>query len=143
MTDTDIYAEVLNSYVAKKQELDAEKAKLSAISNKTLSKRREHQIVNDIYVRDLAQIERLTITMIYLLVCIGIIGLIYISIIPDTLGYILIGVVLVAYILTIIFVNNNFNERYNLNYAMFDFNPDIEGSVAVADAGSVPVCIPV
>ena len=74
--------------------------------------------------------------MFYLLACIGILGLVFISILPSTLGYTLVALVLVAYILHIIFINNNFFKRYNLNYALFQFNPDMESS----EAGSVLKC---
>ena len=35
------------------------------------------------------------------------------NIIPKTLGYIIISVLLVGYIVIVIFVNNNFHKRYN------------------------------
>jgi hypothetical protein len=135
--DTYFFNDLLNSYRNEYSKLSEEKLKLSTIGNRTLTKKREYQIANDLYLRDLAQIERLKITMFYLLACIGILGLVFISILPSTLGYILVAIVLVAYILHVIFINNNFFKRYNLNYALFQFNPDMtEGS----EAGSVLKC---
>lgn len=135
--DTYFFNDLLSSYKTEYQRLSEEKLKLSTIGNRTLTKKREYQIANDLYLRDLAQIERLKITMIYLLACIGILVLVFISIIPNTLGYVLVALVLVAYILHVIFINNNFFKRYNLNYALFQFNPDMtEGS----EAGSILKC---
>lgn len=134
--DTYFFNDLLNSYRTKYQQLSEEKLKLSTIGNRTLTKKREYQIVNDLYSRDLAQIERLKITMLYLLACIGILGLVFISILPNTLGYTLVALVLVTYILHVIFINNNFFKRYNLNYALFQFDPDMESS----EAGSVLKC---
>jgi hypothetical protein len=134
--DTYFFDDLLNSYRTEYQQLSEEKLKLSTIGNRTLTKKREYQIANDLYLRDLAQIERLKITMIYLLTCIFILGLVFISILPSTLGYTLVSLVLVAYILHVLFINNNFFKRYNLNYALFQFEPDIESS----EAGSVLKC---
>lgn len=134
--DTYFFNDLLNSYRTKYQQLSEEKLKLSTIGNRTLTKKREYQIANDLYSRDLAQIERLKITMLYLLACIGILGLVFISILPSTLGYTLVALVLVAYILHVIFINNNFFKRYNLNYALFQFDPYMESS----EAGSVLKC---
>ena len=119
--DAYFFNDLLNSYRNEYTRLSEEKSNLKTIGNRTLSKKREYQIANDTYLRDLAQIERLKVTMIYLLICIGVLGLIYIYIIPKSFGYGLIGIILVAYILTIIFINNNFYKRYNLNYAKFRF----------------------
>jgi hypothetical protein len=134
--DAHFFSDLLNNYRTEYSKLSEDKSKLSTIGNRTLTKKREYQIANDLYLRDLAQIERLKITMIYLLACIGILGLVFISILPRTLGYTLVSLVLVAYILHIIFINNNFFKRYNLNYALFQFNPDMESS----EAGSVLKC---
>ena len=135
--DTYFFNDLLNSYRNEYSKLSEEKLKLSTIGNRTLTKKREYQIANDLYLRDLAQIERLKITMLYLLACIGILGLVFISILPSTLGYTLVALVLVAYILHVIFINNNFFKRYNLNYALFQFAPDMtEGS----ETGSVLKC---
>ena len=134
--DTYFFNDLLNSYRTEYSKISEEKLKLSTIGNRTLTKKREYQIANDLYLRDLAQIERLKITMLYLLACIGILVLVFISILPNTLGYVLIALVLVAYILHVIFINNNFFKRYNLNYALFQFNPEIGGS----EAGSVLKC---
>ena len=134
--DTYFFDDLLNSYRTEYQQLSEEKLKLSTIGNRTLTKKREYQIANDLYLRDLAQIERLKITMIYLLTCIGILGLVFISILPSTLGYTLVALVLVAYILHVLFINNNFFKRYNLNYALFQFDPNMESP----EAGSVLKC---
>ena len=75
--------------------------------------------------------------MLYLLACIGILGLVFTSILPNTLGYVLVGIVLVAYILHVIFINNNFFKRYNLNYALFQFKPEVEES---SETGSILKC---
>lgn len=130
------FSDLLNNYRTEYSKISEEKLKIASIGNRTLTKKREYQIANNLYLRDLAQIERLKVTMIYLLICISILGLVFISILPNTLGYVLIGIVLVAYILTVIFINNNFYKRYNLNYALFQFKPKIED---VSDAGSM-VC---
>lgn len=135
--DAYFFNDLLSSYRTEYQKLSEEKSKLSTIGNRTLTKKREYQIANDLYLRDLAQIERLKITMLYLLACIGVLALVFISILPSTLGYTLVALVLVAYILHIIFINNNFFKRYNLNYALFQFDPDMtEGS----ETGSVLKC---
>lgn len=136
--DTYFFNDLLSSYKTEYQKLSEEKLKLSTIGNRTLTKKREYQIANDLYLRDLAQIERLKITMIYLLACIGILGLIFISILPNAFGYTLVALVLVAYILHIIFINNNFFKRYNLNYALFQFNPKLMENGS--EAGSVLKC---
>ena len=136
--DTYFFNDLLSSYKTEYQRLSEEKLKLSTIGNRTLTKKREYQIANDLYLRDLAQIERLKITMIYLLACIGILGLIFISILPNAFGYTLVALVLVAYILHIIFINNNFFKRYNLNYALFQFNPKMMETSS--EAGSVLKC---
>ena len=135
--DTYFFNDLLSSYKTEYKKLSEEKLNLSTIGNRTLTKKREYQIANDLYLRDLAQIERLKITMIYLLACIGILGLVFISILPSTLGYTLVAIVLVAYILHIIFINNNFFKRYNLNYALFQFNPKAEDD---SEPGSVLKC---
>jgi hypothetical protein len=126
--DIIFYNDILQYYKVQLADVIEYKASLSTIGNRTLSKNREFQIANDLYLRDLAQIERLKVTVIYFLVCIGFLGLMYINILPKTVGYVIIGLVLVAYILTVVFINNNFNKRYNLNYSLFKFNPDIAGS---------------
>jgi hypothetical protein len=122
--DSYFFNDLLNSYRTEYNQLAEDKLNLSTIGNRTLTKNREYQIANDSYLKELAQIERLKVTMIYLLVCIGVLGLVYIYIIPKKLGFIIIGAILVAYILTIIFINNNFYKRYNLNYAMFKYYTD-------------------
>lgn len=134
--DVYFFTDLLNSYRNELREISEKKSKLSTIGDRTLTKKREYQIANDSYLRDLAQIERLKITMIYLIVCIAILCLVVMSILPNTLGYILLGVTLVAYVLHIIFINNNFYKRYNLNYALFQFEPEIDAS----EAGSVLKC---
>lgn len=126
--DIDRFDDLLQFYMNKVDQLMEEKLSLTTIGDRTLSKNREFQIENDQYLRDLAQIERLKVTIIYLLVCIGFLGLIIISIIPRQFGYILVACVLVAYVLTIVFINNNFYKRYNLNYSLFRFEPELSGS---------------
>jgi hypothetical protein len=137
--DSYFFNDLLNNYRNEYSNLSEDKLKLSTIGNRTLTKKREYQITNDSYLRVLAQIERLKITMIYLLVCIGILGVVFISILPRRFGYVLVALVLVAYILHIIFINNNFHKRYNLNYALFKFNPvmDVDES---SEPGSVLKC---
>ena len=76
--DTYFLDDLLNSYRTEYKQLSEEKLKLSTIGNRTLTKKREYKIANDLYLRDLAQIERLKITMIYLLTCIFILGLVFI-----------------------------------------------------------------
>ena len=136
--DTYFFGDLLNSYRNDLSEISEKKSKLSTIGDRTLTKKREYQIANNLYLRDMAQIDRLKITMIYLLVCIVVLCLIVVSILPTTLGYVLLGGTLIAYILHVIFINNNFNKRYNLNYALFQFNPKIED--ASKEAGSVLKC---
>ena len=126
--DSEFLNDLLQYYRDKLDDAIEEKASLSTLGDRTLSKNREFQIANDLYLRDLAQIERLKITVIYLLICIGFLGLMYINILPKTFGYIIIGLVLTAYILNIIFINNNFHKRYNLNYSLFRFKPKFAGS---------------
>ena len=120
------FNDLLESYRTELKNLEDLKNKLFTIGDRTLTKKREYQIANDLYLRDLAQIERLKVTLIYLLGYIGVLGLMFVSVLPKSVGFPLIGVGIVAYILTIIFINNNFYKRYNLNYAMFRFNPDIQ-----------------
>ena len=136
--DTYFFNDLLYSYRAAFKAMLEKKSQLSTIGNRTLTKKREYQIANDLYLRDLAQIERLKITMLYLLACIGILGLVFTSILPNTLGYILVAIVLVAYILHVIFINNNFFKRYNLNYALFQFEPNLTEDTS--EAGSVLKC---
>lgn len=126
--DTEFFNDLLQYYRDKLDDAIEDKASLSTLGDRTLSKNREFQIANDLYLRDLAQIERLKVTVIYLLICIGFLGLMYINILPKTFGYVIIGLVLTAYILTVMFVNNNFHKRYNLNYSLFRFNPEFDGS---------------
>ena len=126
--DVVFFSDLLQYYKDKLSDTIEKKAAITTIGDRTLSKNREFQIANDLYLRDLAQIERLKVTVIYLLVCIGFLGLMYINILPKTFGYVIIGIVLVAYILTVVFINNNFHKRYNLNYSLFQFNPDMGGS---------------
>ena len=130
--------DLLNQYKAKYTELQA----LNTIGNRTLTKTREYEIANNTHLKELAQIERLKITVIYLLVCVGVLGLVYIYILPQKLGYALIGLILIAYILTIIFINNNFYKRYNMNYAMFKFYTDTDSDTEVEnEENEEPVCI--
>lgn len=134
--DTDFFNDLIQYYRDKLDDTIEEKASLSTLGDRTLSKNREFQIANDLYLRDLAQIERLKVTVIYLLICIGFLGLMYINILPKTFGYVIIGLVLIAYILNVIFVNNNFHKRYNLNYSLFRFNPDFGGSEPTEDVNN-------
>lgn len=126
--DSEFFNDLLQYYRDKLDDAIEKKALFSTLGDRTLSKNREFQIANDLYLRDLAQIERLKVTVIYLLICIGFLGLMYINILPKTFGYVIIGLVLTAYILSIIFINNNFHKRYNLNYSLFRFNPNFGGS---------------
>jgi hypothetical protein len=137
--DAYFFNDLLSSYRTEYQKLSEEKLKLSTIGNRTLTKKREYQIANDLYLRDLAQIERLKITMLYLLACIGVLALVFISILPSALGYTLVSLVLIAYILHIIFINNNFFKRYNLNYALFQFK-QYEKDEKDTEPGSVLKC---
>jgi hypothetical protein len=133
--DKSILEDLLNHYKNEYDNITDEKQQLSTIGNRTLTKKREYQIANDQYIRDLAQIERLKIAMVYLLACIVVLCLVFISILPKTFGHIIIGLLLVAFILHVVFVNNNFHKRYNLNYALFKFNPKLNN-----EAGSVLKC---
>jgi hypothetical protein len=135
--DTYFFNDLLNSYRNDLNGISENKTKLSTIGDRTLTKKREYQIANNLYLRDLAQIERLKMTVIYLLACIVILCLIVVSILPTTLGYVLLGGTLVAYILHVVFINNNFHKRYNLNYALFQFKPEMQEA---SEAGSVLKC---
>ena len=119
-----IYSDLLDSFKSKYDDLSTKKEQISTIGNRTLTKTREYEIANNNNLKELAHIEKLKVTVIYLLICIGILGLIYIYILPKKLGYIFISLVGIANILTVIFINNNFYKRYNLNYAMFRFYTD-------------------
>jgi hypothetical protein len=131
--DSEFFNDLLKYYRDKLDNAIEDKASMSTLGNRTLSKNREFQLANDLYLRDLAQIERLKVTVIYLLICIGFLGIMYINILPKTFGYVIIGLVLTAYILNIIFINNNFYKKYNLNYSLFRFNPDFGGSEPVEE----------
>lgn len=135
--DKSTLEDLLNHYKNEYNNITEEKQQLATIGNRTLTKKREYQIANDQYIRDLAQIERLKITMAYLLACIVVVCLVYISILPKTFGHIIVGLLLVAFILHVVFVNNNFHKRYNLNYALFKFNPKLNDD---SEAGSVLKC---
>lgn len=117
------HTELLAYYRNKLDSLAENKDSISTINNRTLTKNREFQIATDLFLRDLEQIERLRITAIFILICIGFLGLVYLNILPKTLGYIIISAVLIAYIITVIFIHNNFHKRYNLNFALYHYDP--------------------
>lgn len=135
--DISYFNDLMSYYKTKYKQLNTQKRKRLGFGNRTLSKNREYQIATDMYLRDQAYIDRLKITLIYLLICIALVMLVYVSILPQKFGYVLIGIVIVAYILTVFFVNNNFHKRYNLDYSRYEYNPNFTPEEA-DDAG--PCC---
>ena len=97
--NTQFFQDLHNYYKNKLENTGETKESRAQIGNRTLTKNRQYQIANDLYLRDEAHVQKLQITLIYLLICIAILVLIFITILPEKLGYVLLGLIICAYIL--------------------------------------------
>ena len=119
------YHDLYNHYTKELGKLQQRESDINGINNRTLTKNRQIEISDNLFKKDKNQIDKLIITMIYLGIFIVLLVLLYIEVMPKKIIYILMGLVLIAYILTLLSVNRSLyhlrKRRYGLDTSRFQF----------------------
>ena len=120
------YHDLYDHYVDELSKLQEREKNINGINNKTLTKNRQIELSHNLFKQDKNHIDKLIITLIYLSIFIVLLVLLYINVMPKKVIYILMGVVLIVYILTLLSVNRSLynvrTRRYGLDTSRFQFN---------------------